>query len=205
VTALTACGASTGKTGPTVPTGPRAEIAVADWLRMAGLADGRLEGIVGAGGNRQAALVGRHRPEGSRWVVVVASHAKQSVAVVPVVELPSRARPHVAKATLLSLAAGPKVLVRADVMFVEEQPPHGFATRTVIVGGERPIVLLDRLSEVGSDEAQKRALVSAADVDGDGRWELVFDEKRGREKKKVVYRLGDAGYETRDASLFLDP
>jgi len=201
VTTLTACGARTAKP-PLRPMGPRAKIADADWVRLAG--GGELEGTIAAG-DRQAALIVRRGSERSSWVVVIADGPREALGVVPVADLPARARAQVARATLSPLPAGPEVLVRTDVLVVEEQAPHGFATRTVIVGGERPAVLLDRLSEVGSDEAQKRALVSAADVDGDGRWELVFDEKRGRERRRVVYRKHDAGYRTRDASLFLNP
>jgi hypothetical protein len=198
VTALTACGGAA--TRP--PVVPRSGIAEAQWLRLARAPGGEIAGSLALPGGPDVALVADREKDAVRWLVVVADGGKGEV--VPVVTLPTRdTRPHLAKATLTVLRVGGDDLVRADVAFVEEQAPHGFATRTVLVTTDGPPrVVLDRLSEVGTDSAQKRAKVSAADVDGDGSVEIVFDEQLGAERRKVVYRLEKAGYQTRDRSLF---
>ena len=199
VIALTACGGGAARRAPVVP---RSAIAPAEWLRLGRLPDGEVAGSLALPSGPHVALVARRQKEGVHWVLVVAAAGKGEV--VPVVILPTRdTRPHLARAKLTVLRVGGDDLVRADVAFVEEQAPHGFATRTVLVSTDgAPRVVLDRLSEVGTDGAQKLAKISAADVDGDGSVDIVFDEQLGAYRRKVVYRLGQGGYQTRDPSLF---
>jgi hypothetical protein len=110
-------------------------------------------------------------------------------------------------ASLARFPVGSEDTLRADVRVFEARPPRFFAVKTVLfaVEGETARPVLDRISESGNDVRDRRAVLAARDVDGDGQAELVVEEKESGAPapRTLVYRRGpDGKFVTREASIF---
>lgn len=110
---------------------------------------------------------------------------------------------------LSELPIGTIRTLRIDIFAFENGGAGRFAAKTVLVayvaGTPKPIFA--RLVESGDRVTDRRALLEARDLDGDGRPELVVEEREAglQERRQLVYRRGpDGTFTTRDRSIFAE-
>jgi hypothetical protein len=129
-------------------------------------------------------------------------------AVVPVASVAAAGSKRETVVSLERFPLGHGDHVRADVRVFDSHPPRFFAVKTVLfavdAGAARPV--LDRISESGNDVRDRRAVLAARDVDGDGQPELVVEEKESgsaSSARTLVYRRSpDGTFVTDGRSIF---
>jgi hypothetical protein len=208
---LAGCAASRPRPTPPPDVAPADEIpfAVPDVSALEGWQGPDVErgAPVGAGQGRSALLLTRRTGDRLEIALALGRADGAVAALAPVASIDvggPRKREVVPSLTRFPL--GPDTL-RADVRVFEGVAPRFFAVKTLLfsVDGERLAPVLDRISESGNDVLDRRALLAARDVDGDGVTELVVEEKEsgGRPPRTLVYRPGpDGRLHTDGPSLF---
>ena len=160
------------------------------------------------GAQLQAMVLTRDSADDRLLRLVVARLAGQVMAVAPLgrIRVGGTARREVLAALTPWPLGGGAAGLRVDISVFELAPPRRFAVKVVLLEilGAEPKILLERLVESGDDAQDRRAILEARDLDGDGAPELLVDEHdRGERTRKLTYRRRPGGtFQTRDRSLF---
>lgn len=210
---LVLAGCATSRPRPTPPIEPTlpedTTFVAPDVSTLEGWQDPDVEkgAPVPLGGSRSAMLLAR-RIGDHHEVVLAVGRADGTIAqLLPVARVEVGGKKRDVVSSLARFPLGRRDTLRADVRVFESAPPRFFAVKTILfaVGAEGAEAILDRLSESGDDVRDRRAVLLARDLDGDGDSELVVEEKESgqAQPRTLVYRRGpDGKLVTRERSMF---